>query len=85
MKNTIELNTYLTGTNADKVRPIQINALSTERAIIRRAKSVHGVSHYRHIVKRFTGNFNGAEYITLSFPGLSLGLTIDLNGGQDEY
>lgn len=80
---TIIVPTYLNGINQHSVKEICINEYSTPRAIIRRAKSVHKLSNYRHKAKQFTGT-DGGEYISISFPGLSFTLLIDLNGGQDD-
>lgn len=81
---TIKVPTYLSGINSHSIKEIYINEYSTPRSIIRRAKSVHKLSNYRHKAKQFTGT-DGGEYISLSFHGLSFTLLIDLHGGQDEY
>ena len=80
---TIKVPTYLNGINEHSIKEIYVNQFSTPRSIIRRAKSVHRLSNYRHKAKQFTGT-DGGEYISLSFSGLSFTLLIDLNGGQDD-
>lgn len=66
-------------TFGDSVKFIPAPPYSTARALVRRAKSAHGLSHIRHESRQGVGP-NGAHYIAVLLSGVSEPLIIDTGG-----
>jgi len=78
---TKQVPVYLNGSHfAEKV--ISVPDTITERALIRRAKSAHGLGSFRHKTAQFVG-VDGGDYIRLDIVGMKLSVLIDVHGGED--
>ena len=66
-------------TFGDSVRLISAPPYSTARALVRRAKTAHGLSHIRH-VSRYGVGPDGAHYIAVLLSGVSVPLIIETDG-----
>jgi hypothetical protein len=72
---------YLNGSQfAEKL--LTVPDTITERALIRQAKAVHGLSKFKHTPAQFVGP-DGCNYIRLDIIGLKLSLLIDINGSEE--
>ena len=66
-------------TFGDSVRLISAPPYSTARALVRRAKTAHGLSHIRHTTRQGVGP-DGAGYIAVLLSGVSVPLIIETDG-----
>ena len=66
-------------TFGDTVKFITAPPYSTARALVRRAKTAHGLSHIRHTTRNGVGP-DGAHYIAVLLSGVSVPLIIETDG-----